>query len=204
MAFVMDSAVNNDDVLKVIGVGGGGNNVVNRMVRSGMQGVEFIAVNTDRQCLSASEATQKLAIGEKLTGGKGAGANPEVGRESARESKEQITALLEGVPAMYRRARERMERDYAADATMEFFIRDQLAELDGEPLLAFFGAARLEEISPETFIRRLELKGITIALLADGGMDCTLDFSLDPALTDELLVFRFGQDQEIYDISHES
>ena len=105
---------------------------------------------------------------------------------------------------MYRKARERMERDYAADATMEFFIRDQLAELDEEPLLAFFGVARREEISPEAFIRRLELKGVTIAPLADGGMDCTLDFSLDPAFTDELLVFRFGQDQEIYDISHES
>ena len=101
MAFVMDSAVNSDDVLKVIGVGGGGNNVVNRMVRAGMQGVEFIAVNTDRQCLNASEATQKLAIGEKLTGGKGAGANPEVGRESARESKEQITALLEGADMVF-------------------------------------------------------------------------------------------------------
>ena len=101
MAFVMDSAVNNDDVLKVIGVGGGGNNVVNRMVRAGMQGVEFIAVNTDRQCLNASEATQKLAIGEKLTGGKGAGANPEVGRESAKESKEQITALLEGADMVF-------------------------------------------------------------------------------------------------------
>ena len=101
MAFVMDSAVNNDDVLKVIGVGGGGNNVVNLMVRAGMQGVEFIAVNTDRQCLNASEATQKLAIGEKLTGGKGAGANPEVGRESARESKEQITALLEGADMVF-------------------------------------------------------------------------------------------------------
>ena len=101
MAFAMDSAVNREDVLKVIGVGGGGNNVVNRMVRSGMQGVEFIAVNTDRQCLNASEATQKLAIGEKLTGGKGAGANPEVGRESARESKEQITALLEGADMVF-------------------------------------------------------------------------------------------------------
>lgn len=101
MAFLMDSAVSNDDVLKVIGVGGGGNNVVNRMVRAGMQGVEFIAVNTDRQCLNASEATQKLAIGEKLTGGKGAGANPEVGRESARESKEQITALLEGADMVF-------------------------------------------------------------------------------------------------------
>ena len=101
MAFVMDSTANHEDVLKVIGVGGGGNNVVNRMVRSGMQGVEFIAVNTDRQCLNASEATQKLAIGEKLTGGKGAGANPEVGRESARESKEQITALLEGADMVF-------------------------------------------------------------------------------------------------------
>ena len=101
MAFVMDSAADHEDVLKVIGVGGGGNNVVNRMVRAGMQGVEFIAVNTDRQCLNASEATQKLAIGEKLTGGKGAGANPEVGRESARESKEQITALLEGADMVF-------------------------------------------------------------------------------------------------------
>jgi len=97
----MDSTANHEDVLKVIGVGGGGNNVVNRMVRSGMQGVEFIAVNTDRQCLSASEATQKLAIGEKLTGGKGAGANPDVGRESAKESKEQITALLEGADMVF-------------------------------------------------------------------------------------------------------
>jgi len=97
----MDSAASHEDVLKVIGVGGGGNNVVNRMVRAGMQGVEFIAVNTDRQCLNASEATQKLAIGEKLTGGKGAGANPEVGRESAKESKEQINALLEGADMVF-------------------------------------------------------------------------------------------------------
>ncbi len=101
MAFIMDSAASHEDVLKVIGVGGGGNNVVNRMVRAGMQGVEFIAVNTDRQCLNASEATQKLAIGEKLTGGKGAGANPEVGRESAKESKEQITALLDGADMVF-------------------------------------------------------------------------------------------------------
>jgi len=97
----MDPTASHEDVLKVIGVGGGGNNVVNRMVRAGMQGVEFIAVNTDRQCLNASEATQKLAIGEKLTGGKGAGANPEVGRESAKESKEQITALLEGADMVF-------------------------------------------------------------------------------------------------------
>ena len=101
MAFVMDSNPISGDVLKVIGIGGGGNNVVNRMVKSGMQGVEFIAVNTDRQVLNASQATQKLTIGEKLTGGKGAGANPEVGRESAKESKEQIAALLEGTDMLF-------------------------------------------------------------------------------------------------------
>ena len=101
MAFVMDSTVKSGDTLKVIGVGGGGCNVVNRMVRVGMQGVEFIAVNTDRQCLAASEATQKLPIGEKLTGGKGAGANPDVGRESAKESKDQISALLDNTDMVF-------------------------------------------------------------------------------------------------------
>ncbi len=101
MAFMMDASTEHVDVLKVIGVGGGGTNVVNRMVRSGMSGVEFIAVNTDKQCLNASEATQKLAIGEKLTGGKGAGANPEVGRESAKESKDQISALLDGTDMVF-------------------------------------------------------------------------------------------------------
>ena len=101
MAFVMDSAVRGQDVLKVIGVGGGGNNVVNRMVSSGMQGVEFIAVNTDQQVLNVSQATQRLTIGEKLTGGKGAGANPEVGRESAKESKEQIAAILDGTDMVF-------------------------------------------------------------------------------------------------------
>jgi len=101
MAFVMDSEVKSGDTLKVIGVGGGGCNVVNRMVRVGMQGVEFIAVNTDRQCLAASEATQKLPIGEKLTAGKGAGANPEVGRESAKESKDQISALLDNTDMVF-------------------------------------------------------------------------------------------------------
>ena len=101
MAVVMDSAVRGQDVLKVIGVGGGGNNVVNRMVSSGMQGVEFIAVNTDQQVLNVSQATQRLTIGEKLTGGKGAGANPEVGRESAKESREQIAAMLEGTDMVF-------------------------------------------------------------------------------------------------------
>ena len=101
MAFQMDPGINSEDVLKVIGVGGGGNNVVNRMVRSGMQGVDFIAVNTDKQFLNVSQATYKIQIGEKLTAGKGAGANPEVGRKSAEESRAQIAKVLEGTDMVF-------------------------------------------------------------------------------------------------------
>ena len=74
----------------VIGVGGAGNNVVNRMVDSNTQGVEFIAINTDKQVLAVSKADQKLQIGEKLTKGFGAGANPEIGQKAAEESEEEI------------------------------------------------------------------------------------------------------------------
>ena len=77
-----DTVVN----IKVIGVGGGGNNAVNRMVTSGLQGVEFIGVNTDKQALNRSEAAVKIQIGEKVTKGQGAGSKPEVGRKAAEES----------------------------------------------------------------------------------------------------------------------
>ncbi len=76
--------------IKVIGVGGAGNNAVNRMIESGVKGVEFIVANTDMQVLNGSKASIKLQLGDKLTDGLGAGANPEVGREAALESKEQI------------------------------------------------------------------------------------------------------------------
>ena len=86
----LDSVVN----IKVIGVGGGGGNAVNRMVESGVQGVEFVSINTDMQALNFSQAGTKIQIGEKLTKGQGAGANPEIGRKAAEESKEQIAAAL--------------------------------------------------------------------------------------------------------------
>ena len=95
MAFGLETGVENVVNIKVIGVGGGGNNAVNRMVRSGAQGVDFIAVNTDKQALNASSANYKLQIGEKLTGGKGAGSNPEIGRKAAEESRNQISKALE-------------------------------------------------------------------------------------------------------------
>lgn len=120
------------------------------------------------------------------------------------ENWDAITALLDGVPGMCRKARQRMERDSRTGEVMRLFVRDQLEELDQAPLLEAFGAARREEISPERFLQKLEPRAVTVAPLAEGKMACTIDFSLDPSLSDELLVFRFGQDQEICDITHES
>ncbi|MBO8176442.1 cell division protein FtsZ [Aeribacillus pallidus] len=87
--------------IKVIGVGGGGNNAVNRMIEHGVQGVEFIAVNTDAQALNLSKAEIKMQIGAKLTRGLGAGANPEVGKKAAEESKEQIEEALKGADMVF-------------------------------------------------------------------------------------------------------
>ena len=80
--------------IKVIGIGGGGGNAVNRMIESGMQNVEFIAINTDAQVLDDNRASMKLHIGEKLTGGKGAGGKPEVGQRAAEESRGEIQAAI--------------------------------------------------------------------------------------------------------------
>lgn len=87
--------------IKVIGVGGGGSNAVNRMIDSGIQGVEFIAVNTDYQALNLSKAQHKLQIGAKLTRGLGAGANPDVGKKAAEESREQIENALRGADMVF-------------------------------------------------------------------------------------------------------
>ncbi len=101
MPFGLDTGPESVVKIKVIGVGGGGSNVVNRMVRAGMQGVEFVAINTDKQALNVSSANQKIQIGEKITGGKGAGSDPEVGRKSAEESKAVITKVLEGTDMVF-------------------------------------------------------------------------------------------------------
>jgi cell division protein FtsZ len=87
--------------IKVIGVGGAGNNVVNRMIEAGVQGVDFIAVNTDKQDLNKSKAQEKVQIGEKLTGGMGAGSKPEVGKKSAEESRAAIAKMLENTDMVF-------------------------------------------------------------------------------------------------------
>ena len=101
MAFGLETGPDTVVNIKVIGVGGAGNNVVNRMVRSGAKGVDFVAVNTDKQALNVSSATYKIQIGEKLTQGQGAGADPEVGRKAAEESRNQIAKALEDTDMVF-------------------------------------------------------------------------------------------------------
>ncbi len=88
-------------VIKVVGVGGGGTNAVNRMIRAGLQGVEFIGVNTDAQALALSEAPTKIQIGAQLTRGLGAGANPEIGQKAAEESREALAEALKGADMVF-------------------------------------------------------------------------------------------------------
>jgi len=97
----LDLEVEHFALIKVIGVGGGGNNAVNRMVTAGVRGVEFVAVNTDVQALYRSEAPVKIQIGEKLTRGLGAGGSPQIGRQAAEESREAIVRVVKGADMIF-------------------------------------------------------------------------------------------------------
>ena len=99
--FDIDMETGNVAKIKVVGVGGGGNNAVNRMIDVGVKCVDFIAVNTDAQVLKDSKADTKIQIGEKLTRGLGAGANPEIGEKAAQESRDEIEAMLKGADMVF-------------------------------------------------------------------------------------------------------
>lgn len=101
MGFEFENDFDNIVQIKVIGVGGGGGNALDRMVSTGVKSVEFISVNTDKQALLRSKASQKIQIGEKITHGKGAGSKPEVGQKAAEESSEDIAAALKGTDMVF-------------------------------------------------------------------------------------------------------
>ena len=101
MAFEIDNDFESTVQIKVIGVGGGGGNAVNRMIASGILGAEFIAINTDKQVLVHSQATHKIQIGEKSTHGMGAGGKPEVGAKAAEESRDVIADALKGTDMVF-------------------------------------------------------------------------------------------------------
>ena len=88
-------------VIKVVGIGGGGVNAVNRMIESGLKGVEFIAINTDAQALLMSDADVKLDIGRELTRGLGAGADPEIGKKAAEDHSQEIEEVLKGADMVF-------------------------------------------------------------------------------------------------------
>jgi cell division protein FtsZ len=98
---MLDAGTNYLAVIKVVGIGGGGTNAVNRMINSGLQGVEFIAVNTDAQALQMCDADQKIHIGEKITRGLGAGADPKIGMEAAEENKAEIEEAMRGADMVF-------------------------------------------------------------------------------------------------------
>ncbi len=101
MTFERDESRENGVCIKVVGVGGGGNNAVNRMIHANVQGVEFISINTDKQALKYSAAQNQIVIGEKITRGFGAGANPGIGERSAEESIDEIKAALSGADMVF-------------------------------------------------------------------------------------------------------
>lgn len=101
MTFEHDDTFENGVNIKVIGVGGGGNNAVNRMIVTNIRGVDFVSVNTDRQALRRSEAPNQLVLGEKITKGFGAGANPQIGARAAEESIDDIRTILEGTDMVF-------------------------------------------------------------------------------------------------------
>ncbi|MEG2144961.1 MAG: cell division protein FtsZ, partial [Oscillospiraceae bacterium] len=101
MSFYLEEDLMATTNIKVVGAGGGGGNAVNRMVVSGLKGVEFISMNTDAQALSSSKATQKVQLGAKLTKGRGAGADPEIGQRAAEESRDEIAAALKGCQMVF-------------------------------------------------------------------------------------------------------
>ncbi|MBP3370133.1 MAG: cell division protein FtsZ, partial [Clostridia bacterium] len=101
MIFEHDDSCESGVCIKVVGVGGGGNNAVNRMISSNVRGVEFISINTDRQALKNSLAPNQVVIGEKITKGFGAGANPSIGARAAEESLDEIKNALAGADMVF-------------------------------------------------------------------------------------------------------
>lgn len=101
MAFELENDFDNIVQIKVIGVGGGGGNALDRMVMAGVKCVEFVSVNTDKQALQRSKATQKIQIGEKITHGKGAGSKPEIGQKAAEENREEIAQAIKGTDMVF-------------------------------------------------------------------------------------------------------
>src|SRR5918911_1066843 len=163
-------------VIKVVGIGGGGTNAVNRMVDAGLKGVEFIAVNTDAQALQMCDADVKLQIGDQLTRGLGAGADPEVGYGAANESRDEIKETLKGADMVFVTAGEGGGTGTGAAPVMAEVAKQEIGALTVGVVTRpfdFEGAQRAR--AAEEGIDRLREQGDTLILLnITGGSDLGL------------------------------
>ena len=115
-----------------------------------------------------------------------------------------IKKYLDNIPLMYEKIKQEIQENYKTNKVMTLFIECQ-QDFDSEDLMALFGVASVEKLSPEIFIQNIDLNGLHIAEIGDTGtIDCTVDFSLNEEYSDELLVFSFDNELNIVDISHES
>ncbi|WP_207857161.1 cell division protein FtsZ [Lucifera butyrica] len=161
--------------IKVIGVGGGGNNAVNRMISSGLQGVEFIAVNTDGQALLLSQASNRIQIGEKLTKGLGAGANPEVGEKAAQESREDIIKALKGADMVFVTAGMGGGTGTGAAPVVAECAREVGALTVGVVTKPFSFEGRRRQIQAESGIARLKEKVDTLITIPNDRLMAVVD-----------------------------
>lgn len=158
-------------VIKVVGVGGGGTNAVNRMIESGLRGVEFIAINTDSQQLAMSEADYKVHIGEKITKGLGAGSNPEIGQQAAEESRDKIREVLEGADMVFITAGKGGGTGTGAAPVIAEIARDEIGALTvGVVTRPFAFEGRRRAIQAEEGIKKLKEKVDTLIIIPNDNL----------------------------------
>ncbi len=162
----MDSAGTYLAVIKVVGVGGGGTNAVNRMIEAGLKGVEFIAINTDAQALLMSDADYKVHIGENITKGLGAGSDPEIGYQAAEESREEIKEVLQGADMVFVTAGKGGGTGTGAGPVVAEIAREEIGALTvGIVTKPFSFEGRKRAFQAEEGIRKLREKVDTLIII---------------------------------------
>lgn len=158
-------------VIKVVGVGGGGTNAINRMIESGLKGVEFIAINTDAQQLAMSQADYKVHIGEKLTRGLGAGSNPEIGAQAAEESRDKIREVLQGADMVFITAGKGGGTGTGAAPIIAEIAKEEIGALTvGVVTRPFSFEGRRRAIQAEEGIKKLKEKVDTLIVIPNDNL----------------------------------
>ena len=187
---MLDTGANYLAVIKVVGVGGGGTNAINRMIEAGVKGVEFIAVNTDAQALLMSDADYKVHIGVNLTKGLGAGANPEVGLEAAEENRDQIREALQGADMVFVTAGEGGGTGTGAAPIIAEIARDEVGALTvGVVTRPFSFEGRKRSQQAEDGIRKLAEKVDTLIVIPNDRL-----LQIADKKTSILDAFRYADD----------